>query len=251
MRTVIIDVGTHKFEELNILFHPSWSEFNTLLRTTVKKLIGRSNLSFSTLLNCWKIFLTIPLKTERKNIHVIALEPNTEVCLKKLKRLKNSLSVIHFPLVVLGHDYPDDIDIVALNIYSNSLSSSIYGKDKIEKVGDLYCAGVDFYQFVRMLFAKDIISQTDKIIIRMNCEGAELGVVKGVSKLIEEGFHVLSVIGSLADVKKIHGVQKYNEMIEILEGHSLDYKFFKGTDVSTWMLGIKEIKSVILSKVES
>lgn len=251
MRTVIIDVGTHKFEELNILFNPSWDEFSTLIKTTVKKLIGRSDLRFSTIFNCWYIILKVPLKAERKNIKVIALEPNTEVCLQKLNKVKNSLSVIHFPLVALGHDFSDKVDLVGLNIYDDSLSSSIYGKTKIEKVNQLFCVGIDFYQFVKMLFKREIISQKDKIIIRMNCEGAELGVVKGASKLIKEDFNILSVIGSLADVKKIHGAEKYSEMIGILESHSIEYKFFKGTDVSTWSLGIKEVKNVIFSKVGS
>ena len=97
--------------------------------------------------------------------------------------------------------------MVGLNIYGDSLSSSIYGKTKIVKVNQLFCIGIDFYKFVKMLFMRDIISQNDKIIIRMNCEGAELGVVKGASKLIEEGFNILSVIGSLADVEKIHGAK--------------------------------------------
>ena len=193
--------------------------------------------------------MKVPLKAERKNIKIIALEPNTEVCLQKLKKLRNFLSVIHFPLVALGHDFSNKVDVVGLNIYGDSLSSSIYGKTKIVKVNQLFCIGIDFYKFVKMLFMRDIISQNDKIIIRMNCEGAELGVVKGASKLIEEGFNILSVIGSLADVEKIHGAKKYNEMLGILESHSIEYKFFKGTDVSTWSLGISEVKSVILSKV--
>lgn len=249
MRTVIIDVGTHKFEELNILFCPSWDELATLIKTTIKKLIGRSDLSFSTIVNCWYFLLKVPLKGKRKNVKVIALEPNIDVCLKKLKRLKNSLSVIHFPLVSLGHDYSKKVDIVGLNIYGDSLSSSIYGKNKLSKVDQLFCLGIDFYQFTNMLFSKEVISRNDKIIIRMNCEGAELGVIKGVSKLINEGCHILSVMGSLADVKKIHGAEKYDEMIEILKSHSIDYKFFKGTDVSTWILGINETSNVISSKV--
>ena len=97
MGTVIIDVELHKFEELNILFSPSRDEFATLFKTTIKKLIGRSNLSFSAILNCWYIILKVPLKAERKNIKIIALEPNTEVCLQKLKKLRNfcRLSTFH------------------------------------------------------------------------------------------------------------------------------------------------------------
>ena len=44
---------------------------------------------------------------------------------------------------------------------------------------------------------------------------------------MNDGFQVKSVIGSLADVKKIHGEDKYNEMLGILNANQIDIHFLK------------------------
>ena len=74
----------------------------------------------------------------------------------------------------------------------------------------------------------------------MNCEGAELGVIQGINRLVNEGFQVKSVIGSLADVK-IHE-DKYNEMLGILNANQIRYTYFKGTDLNTWQIAINEVR---------
>ena len=245
MGTVIIDIGTHKCEELNVLICPSISELAGLLRASAKKLLGRSNLSLSSLSVCWGIFFTKPLQEELNNLKIIALEPNLDVCIKKINRLKKITQVIHFPIVVQGHDFDESTDIVALNMYDDSLSSSIYNKKNINKIEQLNCLGVDFYNFYKLLLAKNILTLDDKVVVRMNCEGAEFGVVIGIRNLISDGVQIEAVIGSLADVKKIHGEEKYDEMIHILQSCGLEYKYFKGTDLESWSVGLSEIKRVI------
>ena len=200
MGTVIIDIGTHKCEELNVLIYPSISEFWGLLRASAKKLLGRSQLNLSSLLECWSIFFTKPLQ---------------------------------------------GTDIVALNMYDDSLSSSIYNKKNINKIEQLNCIGIDFYNFYKLLLAKSILTFDDKIVVRMNCEGAEFGVVEGIRNLINDGVQIETVIGSLADVKKIHGKNKYDEMIHTLESCGLEYQYFKGTDLESWPVGISEVKKAI------
>jgi len=243
--TVIIDIGTHKCEELNVLIYPSISEFWGLLRASAKKLLGRSQLNLSSLLECWSIFFTKPLQGNLDNLKVIALEPNLDVCIKKINRLKRVIQVMHFPIVVLGHDFDESTDIVALNMYDDSLSSSIYNKKNINKIEQLNCIGIDFYNFYKLLLAKSILTFDDKIVVRMNCEGAEFGVVEGIRNLINDGVQIETVIGSLADVKKIHGKNKYDEMIHTLESCGLEYQYFKGTDLESWPVGISEVKKAI------
>ena len=53
---------------------------------------------------------------------------------------------------------------------------------------------------------------------------------QGINRLVNEGFQVKS-IGSLADVKKIHGEDKYNEMQEYII--KLDIHILR-TDLNTW-----------------
>lgn len=151
------------------------------------------------------------------------------------------MPVVHFPCVITGHNENNSYSLQELKIFSNSLSSSLYDKKNMQILNSVYCLGFNFSHFIKMLEAKGLVNKENKIIIRMNCEGAELGVVSGINDLLKQGFNVVSVLGSLADVRKVHGEDAYKEMIRVLSENKLTYVYFKGSDLSTWDDGIREI----------
>lgn len=241
MTIIIIDVGTHKSEELNTIFHPSISEFYLLLKETIKFILNKSKLTRSMIINCWSLFLKEKRRPPKKDFRIFALEPNTSVGLKNIRRLQKVVSILYFPFVILGHDNNKSHDLVNLKIYANSLSSSLYNKNNMQAVSSIHCFGFNLANFVQLLSSNGLINKKDKIIVRMNCEGAELGVVKGIDALSQDGYHFVSILGSLADVHKIHGEASYQSMMNILAKNKLNYVYFKGSDLSTWMNGVNEI----------
>ena len=89
MGTVIIDVGTHKFEELNILFSPSRDEFATLFKTTIKKLIAQQSKLFSHF-KLLVYYFKSPAKSrteEYKNYSIRAQYGSLLTKTKKIKKL--------------------------------------------------------------------------------------------------------------------------------------------------------------------
>lgn len=244
MKNILIDIGTHKSEELNVLFNPGFSELKLLFKETVKYLLKRSRLSWKVIAKCWGMLLSSNKRSNKENIKIFALEPNLAVSRKNIKRLEKVISIVHFPIVILGHDHANNFDLVTLNIFRDSLSSSLYEKNNLEKLEKIHCLGLDFYYFIELLCSKGVLDKENRIIVRMNCEGAELGVVSGVDRLLQEGYKVVSILGSLADVQKIHGDEAYKKMLEILQNNNLKYVYFKGTDLNTWEDGVAEINKV-------
>ena len=81
------------------------------------------------------------------------------------------------------------------------------------------------------LINESIISDGDPFILRMNCEGSELGVI---SECKEKNLKPLCVIGSLGDVLKIHGTEADNEVRSLFNFLGTPYHYFKGEDPETW-----------------
>jgi hypothetical protein len=245
VKIVVVDVGSHKLEELNVLFSPSFAEFKLLVKETFKYLLFRSKYQLKILIRAWLILLNRPLINARKYTDIIVLEPNVNVSFNFVSRLKKIMRLHHFPICILGHDYEQKATIVNLNLYENTLSASVYDKSKFHKAGHLKCLGVDFYEFMSLCIKENVMSLNDEVVIRMNCEGAELGVVKGVTRLIDEGFSINCILGSLADVRKIHGEGAYSEMLFELETKGVEHFYFKGSDISTWAVGIGAFRAVM------
>ena len=238
MKIVIVDIGSHRLEEINVLFSPSVYELKLLVKETLKYFLGRSNFQLKTVRLAWQVYFNRPLKKAMRYTEIIALEPNVKVSLKFVERLKKIMKLHHFPICIHGHDRKQNASIINLNLYENSLSSSVYNKSELDTIDHLKCLGIGFYEFINLCVKENLISANDEIVIRMNCEGAELGVVHGIARLIEEGFKINCILGSLADVRKIHGESFYTEMFLELEQKGVEHFYFKGSDISTWGVGI-------------
>ena len=70
----------------------------------------------------------------------------------------------------------------------------------------------------------------------MNCEGSEFFIIKD---LLKNDLSLSLICGSLNDVKKKHGDEEYENMMNLLKEKILILFTLKASDPSSW-LGIEE-----------
>lgn len=247
-RRVVIDIGSHKLEELRVLFAPSGAELYALakwsLKRFIKALVSLNCSELPLVASTVRAFFIARNRKAGSNIKFICVEPNIDVCMSPLARFKRQFDVDYYPIAILGHTHQDDTSFLDLNFYESSLSSSLYSKKGLSQVGRLACIGIKFSKFLDLLQKNLNISVADEVILRMNCEGAELGIVRA---LRNSGLSVKVIYGSLADVRKIHGEEEYAEMLDILAQMGVSYKYFVGSNPATWLeaLGSTEFQHAI------
>lgn len=235
-KTFIIDIGSHKMEELYLFFKPTFWQSYVLLKWSIKESIKSIfQKDISRLKRCLKtnfLFYKKRANPPTKNIKIISIEPNYNACFKKLKFWNKFKYFTYYPLAILGHDMKKNIELIELNMYENSISSSLYNKKGIKLVSNSSCLGLDFNVFLDLLIDKHKISSLDSIVLRINCEGSEMAIVNSI---ISKKINITTIIGSLADVKKIHGEKLYCEMIKNIHDNNIKYLYLLGTNPKTWI----------------
>jgi len=248
MRQIVIDIGSHKLEELRVLFDPGVAEFYILAkwsaRFVIKSILSLNISGYRYLVATWRLFFKKRTAHLAGNTKFICIEPNVDICIRPLMKFKRRFDVDFYPIAILGHTHEEEIRLLRLNCYENTLSSSIYNKENLSHTGHLACVAINFSKFLSLLQEDLGISEADEIIMRINCEGAELGVIRA---LRDANLPVRAIFGSLADVRKIHGEEEYSEMLGILKEMNLNYRYFVGSNPATWLeaLGSSELSSLI------
>jgi hypothetical protein len=240
-RYIVIDIGTHKLEELKVLFFPRLAEFSFLIFWALKQIVkSLRSLDFSNLPYIYEVIRMFVRPRNRaafKDIKFVCVEPNIDICRPELQDFQEEFDVDYYPIAILGHNHTEDISIIDLNCYDNTLSSSVYSKANLNVTHKLSCLSFKFSTFLELLKKNLAISPQDHIILRMNCEGVELGVIRAIR---DSGLQVHLICGSLADVRKIHGEEKYEEMLSILSDLGIGYYYFVGSNPFTWREALGE-----------
>ena len=204
-KLIIFDIGSHKLEELSIILSPGkhqvyifikWSFFK-IIRTILQLL----KLKFGIIAKINKYFKLVYFyffELRKYNLQIISIEPNINVAYKAIKQLRKKYPVYYLPIAVLGHDARHNIEIKKLYYYEHSISTSIYDRGRpIDDSKSTVCAGMKFGTLWDQLINESIIYDGDPFMLRMNCEGSELGVI---SECKEKNLKPLCIIGSLGDV---------------------------------------------------
>jgi hypothetical protein len=233
---IILDIGSHKLEELQTLLSPFPRQLYIyifwLIKQLVKFVIWRDPIILSNLRKQVNVVRYYFLSSRRYNLTIISIEPNPSVALSHVARLAKKYKTVFLPVAVLGHDTDMSSDLKVLYSYDHSISSSLYRKDRaIQTAGTSVCVSLRLSVIWNGLLREGIVSTESKVILRMNCEGAELGVLRDCE---EAGLHVKCVIGSIGDVEKIHGRESGNAAKHIMKKLDVEYHYFKGDDPSTW-----------------
>ena len=235
-------------EELNLFFHPTLWQAYRLFKWSIKESI-RSLLKkdISRLKRCLEtnfLFYKKRANPSTKRIKIISVEPNYKVCFKNLRFWNNFKFFTYYPLAILGHDMKKSLDLIDLRIYEDSISSSLYLKKGIQLVSRSSCLGINFDLFLDLLIEKHNINSSDSIVLRVNCEGSEMAIVNSI---ISKKINVSMIIGSLSDVKKIHGDKLYTEMLDNLQDNNIKYIYLLGSNPKTWIstLSDKDFSSLM------
>lgn len=235
----IIDIGSHKLEELSILVYPNNNRYLRYMAWATMRII-KSIIKMDFV----KLFQQIPrqlkviryyfVENRKYNLNIIAIEPNIDVANKYAKMLAKKYPVYYLPIVILGHDANKEIELKKLFFYDKTISSSIYHKNiakPINKKKTTLSLGIKFGTLWDELVKENIINENDPFILRMNCEGSEMGIIQ---ECREKKLIPLCIIGSLGDIKKVHGDKLDSEARKILDEMNVPFFYFKGDDPGTW-----------------
>ena len=247
---VFIDIGTHKAEELRILsgdrafvlamYLKWWFDWG---KRQIKKLIRYHGLitygAGAYKLSPTSVMLKIHLKHMRqflfpvnylKNIKVIAIDPVSTITAPCINKLVCSIDINYIAIAILPHD--DDCQCKMTNFYitRNSLSSSLFKDDRDEQEL-ITCPAYSFSAVIKNIKATNLITSTTEVIVRMNCEGSEMAVVKS---LVHNNLNIRSILGSIGDVEKKYGADVAALMKNKLDENNLSFQYFKGSDPGTW-----------------
>mgnify|MGYP000008792162 FL=1 len=247
---VVLDIGTHKAQELRvlygdriyILFSYLWWWFDWGMRI-VKRLIRYNGMiqygsgayvvspikfPFDKHMKYFKQFF-LP-KNYLNNIKVISIDPMTIVTDKYIKKMQQKVQAHYVPIAILPHDGINKSQMVKFYVAKNSLSSSLY-QNKLDDLQEVIVPAFELGELLDGLIDIKVLGKECRFILRMNCEGSELGAI---NSLISRGSEFRHVLGSIADVGKKHGVEVETEMDDIMDKNRVNFAYYKGSDPSTW-----------------
>lgn len=234
---VIIDIGCHKLEELLVLLGPYRRQLGIyvwwLIKRTGKAVLTLNFRRFLGLGRQLRVIRYYFLSRRRYDIQVVAVEPNAAVVVPYVEKIRCAYPVHLMPVAVLGHDASAKAELKTLHFYDHSISSSIYrkGDRPTNEARALTCVGLTFDVIWDGLVKEGVIGKDAPFLLRMNCEGAELGVIETCSS---RGLKPACIIGSIADMDKIHGQASGDKTRRLMQDMGAPYFYFKGDDPGTW-----------------
>ena len=253
---LVIDIGTHKAEELKVLagarcfilkHYLRWwlNYFNRVFKNIFipgsKECYGRGTYLVSPVkcgFNTHQVILKqlIVPKNYLKDTKVVCIDPAAEVTVKYVKEIAKKANVNYLPLAILPHTDASNCKLIKFYQAENSLSSSLFADAKNNTSVSL-AVGVSFKHLLEHLKDLGMLDPSTRVVMRMNCEGAELGVLE---PLFTSDIAARStVLGSLGDVKKKFGEAVHASMLQQMREHQIAFSYFKGSDPSTWLAGIE------------
>jgi len=233
---VILDIGSHKLEEIQTLLSPFPRQFFIyliwLVKLILKFLVKLDKNSIHLLKKQGRVIIFFFLCRRKYNVTIVSIEPNPEVVIPFLNKLSKKISICYVPVAILGHDSVKDFEIKTLYKYGNTLSHSLYKKSREMSLNqDSVCLSLKLGDLWNEILNLGLVSAESEIILRMNCEGAELGVIKECE---QNRLKVKLLIGSIGDIQKIHGDKENTEAYKLMDKLGFQYYYFKGDDPSTW-----------------
>lgn len=255
MKKVLIDIGTHEAQELCVLTcnrkYMLMQYFKWLfdwLKRRVKVIIRykgliyygeggykRSPLSFKAKQH-WEIIKYILRgRGLLQDIFVISIDPVFSITMPMLNKIKNKIGkLIYFPIAIYPHTTTEDSGIISFYLDRNSLSSSLFRGES--SVDEIFAPIFKFDYFLKSLINNEPEISSADYIIRMNCEGAEYGVLRSLDSV---NITPLAIWGSINDVYKKFGEQDSLSLSALIEKKGYNFYYFKGSDPSTWIENLK------------
>ncbi len=246
MRHVVwIDIGTHEAQEYQAVFGSAYWFYFKVTKRIVRHLLASLRL----------------VNSGRTKVKLGQLSKNRTL-LRQNKHLFKFVFVEPNPHIITGNKVYQNADVIAQVALESSerqfaLSKLYFGNGrKLSQGSSLYKNKhnvlLDSYQVVLTLdadtFFKELKRHLDTdlvdydILIRINCEGAEDGVIYSAVKHF--GDSIKLTLGSLKDVGQIKGPAKQFQLENFLRQRDLDFSPFSA-DVGTWANATTKILDLV------
>lgn len=238
---VLIDVGTHKGQEIESFSNTSYF-FLQILKNLIKNIFLKRKLQYKNFKKYFFLFKThFNLKKLSKKMFFVTVEPNILLLNQKVY----SEADIVFPFAI-DDRVKNELDIVKLYIANNdnlSQGNSIYqNKKNINQNKFKYAPAISSKKLIDLIYSLFSKKELD-VILRLNCEGSEDDLIYNLSEA--RNINLLGVLGSLKDINEIKGKSSYKKLFNFLEKNKIKFIPFSG-DISTWLEAHKFIISLLI-----
>ena len=239
---LIIDIGTHSGTEIKS-FSNSRFFFIKILKDFIKKFFS---LRYKNLLKVLTYYFDLinshlKLKKSINKISLILIEPNFLHFSDSV--YKHSTLLIPCAIDERSKNYFDTSKLYIANSNKLSEGNSIFiNKKNINKNNYLFVSSIKTEALINII-KKRFIKKGLKIILRINCEGAEDQIIIKLKEKFPE--NLVGVLGSLKDVIDIKGQKKYNKLLRFMNKNNLKFIQFS-SNIFSW----REAHSFIISHLK-
>jgi hypothetical protein len=220
-KLLFVDVGTHKGQEYRAIFQTSrWSYFKRFLNqrfmASRRKEEPLSISGFNRLLSNSSY-----LRSHRKDIHYVMVEPNSKLfclpiyqcadlalCVALSKNAKStSLARLYF----------------ANGDNTGEGSSLFETKPNVSTKDYSAVLNLDPTSFATMLkdYFENEYGSDYQVVLRINNEGAEVAVIESFYQVFSG--RLIGILGSLADVQKVHGEKALTELYTYMKQNNVEF----------------------------
>jgi hypothetical protein len=232
MNTFYVDVGTHCGQEYSALFEAPLSRLmiNFLLYKFRSARKGQSSQNWSSI----KDFIrnSVYLRTQRRSMHCIFIEPNHRLCALPIYQKADTV----FNIALSSNS--EAASIMPL-YFSDSdklgQGSSLFESKPNIKISEFdYVVNLDAEHFakqLKLLFKACSLSDY-RVVLRINNEGAETEVIEAFSAIF--GDRLAGVMGSLADVAKVKDQGALDSLMRFMNEKGIPFIPFH-SNIATWL----------------
>jgi hypothetical protein len=148
MKYIIIDIGSHKCEELNVLLNFNFEKIKFYLKWWLDYLFYLSKKFFFISKNDYVIYgykfsplsvnisdhvnilVNLIKKIPKKKLEIVSFEPNYFICLDYIKKISTKFNITYYPLLIEKDKKNKTLILRDYYIFPNSLSNAIFKKNK-------------------------------------------------------------------------------------------------------------------------
>ena len=238
---IIVDIGTHKGQEINSFFDSGILIYKVIRRITRDLIKRTKSIKLKEITYFIKLIKShFRIKKELKNIVLITVEPNfLHFCNKIYK--KASL-VVPFAIDDRTNKSKSLVKLYIANGDFLSQGNSIYdSKGNVDKNNFLSVFSITSKHLMEIIKV-NYLKPSSKIILRINCEGSEDSIIYNFKNNFSD--QLVGVLGSLKDVRDIKGLKSYDKLIKFMDENKIDFLPFS-SDINSWL----EAHKFIISKI--
>lgn len=220
-KLLFVDVGTHKGQEYRAMFETSkWSYFRRFIN---QRYMASRRKEEPVSMNGFKKLLSNSsyLRSHRNNIYYVMIEPNLNLFSLPIYQSAN------LSLCVSLSNSEKSASLMRLyfaNGDNTGEGSSLFeAKPNVSMEHYSSVLNLDPESFASMLkthFENEHTSDY-KVVLRINNEGAEVGVIKSFYQVFSD--RLIGVLGSLADVQKVHGEQELASLYNYMKQNDIEF----------------------------